>query len=128
MRLQDNDSPNAKYRSRSALLHERSSKLVSRSGKLTTRVEPAMIGCEARHLIHVAAARQHLRKPQNNTQIIWDGYILVVCGFSHEFPHSSAARDICRFMTGREGTYGPPDRFATANATAAVHECSTDII
>jgi hypothetical protein len=40
-------SPNAKYRSRSALLQERASKLVSGSGELTTRVEPAMIGCEA---------------------------------------------------------------------------------
>jgi hypothetical protein len=42
-----NDSPNTKYRSRSALLQERASKLVSGSGELTTRVEPAMIGCEA---------------------------------------------------------------------------------
>jgi len=41
------DSPNTKYRSRSALLQERASKLVSGSGELTTRVEPAMIGCEA---------------------------------------------------------------------------------
>jgi serine/threonine protein kinase len=40
------DSPNTKYRSRSALLQERASKLVSGSGELTTRVEPAMIGCE----------------------------------------------------------------------------------
>jgi hypothetical protein len=56
-------SPNTKYRSRSALLQERASKLVSGGGELTTRVEPAMIGCEARHLILVAAARQHLRKP-----------------------------------------------------------------
>src|SRR5258708_21621032 len=56
-------SPNTKYRSRSALLQERASKLVSGGGDLTTRVEPAMIGCEARHLILVAAARQHLRKP-----------------------------------------------------------------
>jgi hypothetical protein len=38
---------NTKYRSRSALLQERASKLVSGSGELTTRVEPAMIGCEA---------------------------------------------------------------------------------
>jgi hypothetical protein len=41
------DSPNTKYRSRSALLQERARKLVSDSGELTTRVEPAMIGCEA---------------------------------------------------------------------------------
>jgi hypothetical protein len=41
------DSPNTKYRSRSALLQERASKLVSGGGELTTRVEPAMIGCEA---------------------------------------------------------------------------------
>jgi hypothetical protein len=39
------DSPNTKYRSRSALLPERASKLVSGSGE-TTRIEPAMIGCE----------------------------------------------------------------------------------
>jgi hypothetical protein len=56
-------SPNTKYRSRSALLQERASKLVSGGGDLTTRVEPATIGCEARHVILVAAARQHLRKP-----------------------------------------------------------------
>jgi hypothetical protein len=42
-----NDSPNTKYRSRSGLLQERASKLVSGSGELTTRIEPAMIGCEA---------------------------------------------------------------------------------
>jgi len=41
------DSPNTKYRSRSALLQERASKLISGAGELTTRVEPAMIGCEA---------------------------------------------------------------------------------
>jgi hypothetical protein len=41
------DSPNTKYRSRSALLQERASKLLSGSGEMTTRVEPAMIGCEA---------------------------------------------------------------------------------
>jgi hypothetical protein len=41
------DSPSTKYRSRSALLQERASKLVSGGGELTTRVEPAMIGCEA---------------------------------------------------------------------------------
>jgi hypothetical protein len=40
-------SPGTKYRSRSALLQERASKLVSGSGELTTRIEPAMIGCEA---------------------------------------------------------------------------------
>jgi hypothetical protein len=47
-RLQGTNSPtaNAKYRSRSALLHERASKLVSGSGELTTGVEPTMIGCE----------------------------------------------------------------------------------
>ena len=56
-------SPNTKYRSRSALLEERASKLVSGGGELTTRVEPTMIGCEARYLTLVAAARQHLRKP-----------------------------------------------------------------
>jgi hypothetical protein len=44
------------------LLQESASKLVSGGGELTARVEPAMIGCEARHLILVAA-RQHLRKP-----------------------------------------------------------------
>jgi hypothetical protein len=41
------DSPNTKYRSRSALLQERVSKLVAGSGELATRVEPATIGCEA---------------------------------------------------------------------------------
>jgi hypothetical protein len=45
--VEDEDSPNTKYRSRSALLQERASKLVSGGGELTTRVEPAMIGCEA---------------------------------------------------------------------------------
>jgi hypothetical protein len=40
------DLPNTKYRSLSALLQERASKLVSGSGEMTTRVEPAMIGCE----------------------------------------------------------------------------------
>jgi hypothetical protein len=40
------DSPNTKYRSRSALLQERASKLVSGNGELTTRVEPAVIGYE----------------------------------------------------------------------------------
>jgi FKBP-type peptidyl-prolyl cis-trans isomerase 2 len=74
-RLQGKNSPtaNAKYRSRSALLHERTSKLVSGSGELTTGVEPAMIGREAGHLIHVTVAREHLRKPQNDTQIIRGG-------------------------------------------------------
>jgi hypothetical protein len=55
-------SPNTKYRSRSALLQERASKLVSGGGELTTHVEPVMIDCEARHIILVAAVRQHLRK------------------------------------------------------------------
>ena len=41
------DSPNTKYRSRSALLQERASKLVSGGRELTARVEPAMIGREA---------------------------------------------------------------------------------
>jgi hypothetical protein len=41
------DSPNTKYRSRSALLQERVSKPVAGSGELATRVEPATIGCEA---------------------------------------------------------------------------------
>jgi hypothetical protein len=63
LKRESKGSPNTKYRSRSALLQERASKLVSGGGELTTRVEPAMIGCEARHLILVAAARQHLRKP-----------------------------------------------------------------
>ena len=47
LKLEGKDSPNTKYRSRSALLQERASKLVSGGGELTTRVEPAMIGCEA---------------------------------------------------------------------------------
>jgi len=47
LKREGKDSPNTKYRSRSALLQERASKLVSGSGELTTRVEPAMIGCEA---------------------------------------------------------------------------------
>jgi hypothetical protein len=47
LKREGQDSPNTKYRSRSALLQERASKLVSGSGELTTRVEPAMIGCEA---------------------------------------------------------------------------------
>jgi hypothetical protein len=96
-------SPNTKYRSRSALLQERASKLVSGDGELTTRVEPAMIGCEARHLILVAAARQHLRKPQNDTQIIRGGYILVIGGLLHEFPRPLAVRDIHLFMTKIHG-------------------------
>jgi hypothetical protein len=37
---QRKDSPNTKYRSRSALLQERASKLVSGGGELTARVEP----------------------------------------------------------------------------------------
>jgi hypothetical protein len=57
-----NDLPNAKYRSRSALLQERASKLITGGGELTPRIEPAMIGCEARYLILVAFARQHLRE------------------------------------------------------------------
>jgi hypothetical protein len=47
LKREGKDSPNTKYRSRSALLQERASKLVSGGGELTTRVEPAMIGCEA---------------------------------------------------------------------------------
>jgi hypothetical protein len=47
LKREGKDSPNTKYRSRSALLQERASKLVSGSGELTTRVEPAVIGCEA---------------------------------------------------------------------------------
>ena len=47
LKREGKDSPNPKYRSRSALLQERASKLVSDGGELTTRVEPAMIGCEA---------------------------------------------------------------------------------
>jgi hypothetical protein len=47
VRGEGKDSPNTKYRSRSALLQERASKLVSGGGELTTRVEPAVIGCEA---------------------------------------------------------------------------------
>jgi hypothetical protein len=47
LKREGKDSPNTKYRSRSALLQERASKLVSGSGEPTTRVEPAMIGCEA---------------------------------------------------------------------------------
>jgi hypothetical protein len=47
LKREGKDSPNTKYRSRSALLQERASKLVSGSGELTTRVEPAMNGCEA---------------------------------------------------------------------------------
>ena len=91
-------SPDTKYRSRSALLQERASKLVSGGGEQTTRVEPAMIGCEARHLILVAAARQHLRKPQNDTQIIRGGHILMIGRLLHEFPRPLAVRDIHRFI------------------------------
>jgi hypothetical protein len=91
-------SPNTKYRSRSALLQERVGKLVSGGGELTTRVEPAMIDCEARHLILVAAARQHLRKPQNDTQIIWGAYILMIGRLLREFPRPLAVRNIHRFM------------------------------
>ena len=47
LKQEDENSPNTKYRSRSALLQERASKLVSGSGELTTRVEPAAIGREA---------------------------------------------------------------------------------
>jgi hypothetical protein len=47
LKREGKDSPNTKYRSRSALLQERMSKLVSSGGELTARVEPAMIGCEA---------------------------------------------------------------------------------
>jgi hypothetical protein len=46
LKREGKDSPNAKYRSCSALLQERASKLVSGSGELTTRVEPTMIDCE----------------------------------------------------------------------------------
>jgi hypothetical protein len=94
------DSPNTKYRSRSALLVERASKLVSGSRELTTGVEPATISCEARHLIHVAAVGQHLRKPQNDTQVIWSGYILMIERLLHEFPHPPAIRDVRRFRAG----------------------------
>src|ERR1700756_2938436 len=48
------DSPNTKYRSRSALLQERASKLVSGGGESAAGVEPAMIRCEARRLVRVA--------------------------------------------------------------------------
>jgi hypothetical protein len=41
------DSPDTKYRSRSVLLQQRAGKLVSGGGELATRIEPAMIGCEA---------------------------------------------------------------------------------
>jgi hypothetical protein len=47
LKREGKDSPNTKYRTRSALLQERASKLVSGGGKLTTGVEPATIGCEA---------------------------------------------------------------------------------
>ena len=47
LRRERKDSPNTKYRSRSALLQERASKLAPGGGELTTRVEPAIIGCEA---------------------------------------------------------------------------------
>jgi hypothetical protein len=105
LKREGKDSPNKKYRSRSALLQERASKLVSGSGELTTRVDPAMIGCEARHLIHVAAIRQHLRKPQNDTQIIWGGYILMIGRLLHEISSSTRpVRDIRRFMTRRQVT------------------------
>jgi hypothetical protein len=96
-------SPNTKYRSRSALLQERAGKLVSGGGELTTRVEPAVIGCEARHLILVGTAGQHLRKPQNDTQIIWRGYMLMIGRLFHEFPRPLAVRDIHRFMTKIHG-------------------------
>jgi hypothetical protein len=97
--------PNTKYRSRSALLQERASKVVSGSGQLTTRVEPTMIGCEARHRIHVAAVRQHLRKPQNDTQIIWGGYFVMIGRLLHEISSSTRpVRHIRRFMTRRQVT------------------------
>jgi len=47
LKREGKDSPNTKYRSRSALLQERASKLVCGAGELITCVEPAMIGCEA---------------------------------------------------------------------------------
>jgi hypothetical protein len=103
LKREGKDSPNTKYRSRSALLQERASKLISGGGEPTTRVEPAMVGCEARHLILVAAARQHLRKPHNDTQIIRGGYILMIGRLSHEFPSPPAVRDIHRFTTKFHG-------------------------
>ena len=60
------------------LLQERTSKLVSGGGELTTCIEPAMIGCEAWRLIHVVTASQHPHKLQNDTQVIWDGFILMI--------------------------------------------------
>jgi hypothetical protein len=101
LKREGKDSPNTKYRTRSALLQERASKLVSGGGKLTTGVEPATIGCEAWHLI--AAVRQHLRKPQNDTQIIWGRYILMIGRLLHENSSSTRlVRDIRRFITRRQ--------------------------
>ena len=77
------DLPNTKYRSRSALLQERASKLASSGGELTTRVEPATIGCEAWSVIRIATAREHLRKPHNDTQMIWGGFILMIGRLLH---------------------------------------------
>ncbi len=91
-------SLNTKYCSRSALLQERASKLVSGGCKLTTCVEPIMIGCEACHIVRVATASQHSSKPQNDTQMIWGGFILMIGRLLHKFPHPLAVRDVRRFM------------------------------
>jgi hypothetical protein len=87
-------SPNPKYRSRSTLLQQRASKLISGGGQPATCVEPATIGCQARHLTHIAIARQHLRKSQDDTQIIRGGYILVINLLLHDIPHQTAVRDV----------------------------------
>jgi len=92
------NSLNAKYRSRSALLQKRASKLVSGGGELAIRVDPAMIRCEACHIVRIAAARQHSGKPQNDTQMIWGGFVLLIGRLLHEFPHPFAVRDVRRLI------------------------------
>lgn len=89
---------NTKYCSRSALLQERASKLVAGGGELTIRVDPAIIRCEACYIVRIAAARQHPSKPQNDTQMIWGGYVFMIGRFLHEFPHSLAVRDVRPFI------------------------------
>jgi hypothetical protein len=105
--VEGKDSPNTKYRSRSALLQERASKLVSGGGELTTRVEPAMIGCKARRLIRIAAAGQHLRKPQDDTQMIRGGFILMIgrllhCRLEIVLPITARGHGHYSYSTGRE--------------------------
>jgi hypothetical protein len=92
------NSLNAKYCSRSALFQERACKLVSGGCELTTGVDPAVIRCEAGDIVRIAAARQHPSKPQNDTQMISGGYVLIIGRLLHEFPHSLAVRNVRRYM------------------------------